>query len=478
MRHNGARHLLSMADLDRDDIEQILNLTGSFAEVGERSIPKVPALRGKTIAWVFYEDSTRTRLSFETAAKRLSADTMNFSVSSSSVNKGESLRDTIETITAMGIDGVVVRHRAAGAPHQVAQWTDASVINAGDGWHQHPTQALLDLYSATRHLGELDGKHVAIVGDINHSRVARSNAIGFAAMGAQVTLVGPPTLLPPSLDGWPVEVTHDLDAVIDDLDICYLLRMQLERQKQAVVPTLREYHHEYGLTSARADRLGAEALIMHPGPMNRGSRSRARSPTDPTRSSPSRSPTACRCAWRCCSCCWAPASSRSTSPQSAVDWRWRDGFDRDHQRHPGRRRRPAADLLIQNGVIAEVGEKLDGDTIIDADGLVVTPGFVDLQVHFREPGGEEAETIQTGSRGAALGGFTAVVVMPNTTPTIDSAAVVRQIHDLSIDALCEVVPSAAITVDRDGEALAPMAELVRSGVRMFTDDGVGVQDAA
>ena len=255
MRHNGARHLLSMADLDRDDIEQILNLTGSFAEVGERSIPKVPALRGKTIAWLFYEDSTRTRLSFETAAKRLSADTMNFSVSSSSVNKGESLRDTIETIAAMGIDGVVVRHRAAGAPQQVADWTDAAVINAGDGWHQHPTQALLDLYTATSHLGDLDGKHIAIVGDIKHSRVARSNAIGFATMGARVTLVGPPTLLPPSLDGWPVEVTHDLDAVIDDLDICYLLRMQLERQKQAVVPTLREYHHEYGLTSARADRL-------------------------------------------------------------------------------------------------------------------------------------------------------------------------------------------------------------------------------
>lgn len=269
MRRGATRHLLSMADLDRADIEQILNLTESFAEVGERSIPKVPALRGKTIAWVFYEDSTRTRLSFETAAKRLSADTMNFSVSSSSVNKGESLRDTIETIAAMGIDGVVVRHRAAGAPHQVAQWTDAAVINAGDGWHQHPTQSLLDLYTATRHLGDLDGKHIAIVGDIKHSRVARSNAIGFAAMGAKVTVVGPPTLLPPSLAGWPVDVTHDFDSVVEDLDICYLLRMQLERQNQAVVPTLREYHQEFGLTRARADRLG-DALIMHPGPMNRG----------------------------------------------------------------------------------------------------------------------------------------------------------------------------------------------------------------
>ncbi len=270
MMSRGPRHLLSMADLDRPDVEQLLTLTESFAEVGERSIPKVPALRGKTIAWLFYEDSTRTRLSFETAAKRLSADTMNFSVGSSSVNKGESLRDTVETIAAMGIDGIVVRHRAAGAPHRVADWVDASVINAGDGWHQHPTQCLLDLYTAQQHLGDLDGKHIAIVGDIKHSRVARSNAIGFSTMGARVTLVAPRTLLPSTLEGWPVEVTHDLDEVLDDLDMCYLLRMQLERQKQAVVPTLREYHTEYGLDVRRADRLGPDALIMHPGPMNRG----------------------------------------------------------------------------------------------------------------------------------------------------------------------------------------------------------------
>ncbi len=264
------RHLLSMADLDRDDIDRLLNLTESFAEVSERQIPKVPALRGKTIAWLFYEDSTRTRLSFETAAKRLSADTMNFSVGSSSVNKGESLRDTVETIAAMGVDGIVVRHRGAGAPHRITNWTDACVVNAGDGWHQHPTQSLLDIYTATRHLGSLEGRRVAIVGDIKHSRVARSNAIGFARMGADVTFVAPRTLLPASLEGWPVKVTHDLDEVIEDLDICYLLRMQRERQDDAVVPTLREFHEEYGLTTARADRLSPGSLIMHPGPMNRG----------------------------------------------------------------------------------------------------------------------------------------------------------------------------------------------------------------
>jgi len=270
-RHSaGPRHLLSMHDLDRGDIEHLLQQASLMAEVGDRPIPKTPALRGKTVAWLFYEDSTRTRLSFETAAKRLSADTMNFSVSSSSVKKGESLRDTVETLTAMGLDGIVVRHPSAGAPHQVAQWANCSVINAGDGWHQHPTQGLLDLYTATSHLGSLDGKRVAIVGDIRHSRVARSTAVGFATLGAHVTLVAPPTLLPPSLAGWPVEVTHDLDSVIDSIDVCYLLRMQLERQRQAVVPTLREYHHEFGLTSARADLLGSDALIMHPGPMNRG----------------------------------------------------------------------------------------------------------------------------------------------------------------------------------------------------------------
>ncbi len=264
------RHLLSMADLDRAEIEQILNLTETLAEVGERPIPKVPALRGKTIAWLFYEDSTRTRLSFETAAKRLSADTMNFSVNSSSVNKGESLRDTVEAITAMGIDGIVVRHPAAGVPQRVADWVDASVINAGDGWHQHPTQSLLDLYTARNHLGDLDGLHIAIVGDIKHSRVARSNVLGFAAMGATVTLVAPPTLLPASLAGWPATVTHNFDEVIDELDICYMLRMQRERQRQALVPSLREFHAEFGLDVGRADRLGDDVLIMHPGPVNRG----------------------------------------------------------------------------------------------------------------------------------------------------------------------------------------------------------------
>jgi aspartate carbamoyltransferase catalytic subunit len=263
-------HLLSIADLDREEIEELLRVTDTFVEVGRRPIPKVPALRGRTVVMLFFEDSTRTRLSFETAAKRLSADTMSFSVSSSSVNKGESVRDTIETIEAMGIDAVVVRHKSSGVPAQIARWTSASVINAGDGWHQHPTQALLDAYTARSHLGSLEGRRIALVGDIKHSRVARSNIEIFTALGAQVTLVAPRTLLPASTSAWPVQVSQDLDAVLPTVDVCYLLRMQQERMTEALVPTLREYTATYGLTSARADRMAEGAIIMHPGPMNRG----------------------------------------------------------------------------------------------------------------------------------------------------------------------------------------------------------------
>jgi len=265
------QHLLSIADLGgADGINEVLNLTDKFVEVSERQIPKVPALRGKTVVWLFYEDSTRTRLSFEQAAKRLSADTMNFSVSTSSVKKGESLRDTVLTIEAMGVDGIVVRHSSAGAPWRIAEWVGASVINAGDGWHEHPTQALLDSYTIRQHLGSIGGTRIAIVGDIKHSRVARSDVLAFTALGADVTLVAPPTLLPPSLDGWPVSASYDLDAVLPKCDVVYLLRMQRERMTEALIPSLREYTASYGLTRRRVDLLDERTLVMHPGPMNRG----------------------------------------------------------------------------------------------------------------------------------------------------------------------------------------------------------------
>jgi aspartate carbamoyltransferase catalytic subunit len=265
------KHLLSIADLGgRDGINEVLDVTDSFVEVSERQIPKVPALRGKTVVWLFYEDSTRTRLSFEQAAKRLSADTMNFSVSTSSVKKGESLRDTVLTIEAMGVDCIVVRHASAGAPWRIAEWVDASVINAGDGWHEHPTQALLDSYTIRQHLGSVGGTRTAIVGDIKHSRVARSDVLAFTALGADVTLVAPPTLLPASLDGWPVSVSYDLDVVLPKCDVVYLLRMQRERMTEALIPSLREYTASYGLTRRRVDLLDERTLVMHPGPMNRG----------------------------------------------------------------------------------------------------------------------------------------------------------------------------------------------------------------
>jgi len=265
------KHLLSIDDLDRAAIEELLDLSEHFREVTRREIPKVPALRGKVVVSLFYEDSTRTRISFETAAKRLSCDVMSFSVGSSSVQKGESLRDTVQTIEAMGIDALVIRHQAAGAPLRVASWVDAAVVNAGDGRHEHPTQALLDLLTLRHHRGpSLDGLRVAIVGDVRHSRVARSGVKALHALGAAVTLVGPPTLLPESLDGWPVTTSHDLDAVHPEVDVVYLLRIQRERQQEALFPSLREYTARYGLTAARAARLRPDALVMHPGPMNRG----------------------------------------------------------------------------------------------------------------------------------------------------------------------------------------------------------------
>ncbi|MCP5032673.1 MAG: aspartate carbamoyltransferase catalytic subunit [Actinomycetia bacterium] len=264
------KHLLSVADLGADELVDLLDLADNFAEVQARDIKKVPALRGKTIVLAFFEDSTRTRTSFDLAARRLSADVVNFSVSSSAVKKGESLRDTVETISAMQIDAIVVRHASSGVPRQLTAWTDASIVNAGDGWNQHPTQALLDCYTIRGSLGTLEGKRIAICGDINHSRVARSNVEAFTMLGAEVVLIGPRTLLPPSLDDWPVKVEADIDSVLGDLDVIYLLRIQSERLQSALLPSLAEYRARYGLTADRLRHVRPDALIMHPGPMNRG----------------------------------------------------------------------------------------------------------------------------------------------------------------------------------------------------------------
>lgn len=273
------RHLLSIEDLGRAGILEVLRESETFAEVASRPVPKVPALRGKTVALVFFEQSTRTRLSFEMAAKRLSADTLTFDFPSSSMAKGESLRDTLATVDALGVDAIVMRHRSSGTPVQASRWVEASVINAGDGQHEHPTQALLDVFTLREALRDreasqredLAGIRVSIVGDIRHSRVARSNVLALGALGAEVTLVAPDALLPISVEGWPiVGATSDLDAVIEKTDVCYLLRIQHERMVDAGVGELDDYRRDFGLTIERATRLGSDAFIMHPGPMNRG----------------------------------------------------------------------------------------------------------------------------------------------------------------------------------------------------------------
>jgi len=263
-------HLLTTEGLDRATLEELLADADEFSEVLNRPIPKVPALRGKTVATMFFEPSTRTKMSFDKAAKALSADTMAFSASTSSLSKGESLKDTALTVRAMGVDLMVVRHGATGAPWRLAEWLDIPIVNAGDGAHQHPTQALLDCLTIKQRFGSLDGLRIAIVGDIKHSRVARSDIFAMATLGAEVILVGPPTLLPLDTEGWPVKTTTDLDGVLETVDVVYLLRVQLERGGGSVFPSLPEYTARYGMTNERFSRLKDDAIVMHPGPMNRG----------------------------------------------------------------------------------------------------------------------------------------------------------------------------------------------------------------
>ena len=268
------RHLISAADLSRADALLILDTAEELASLADRPIKKLPTLRGRTVVNLFYEDSTRTRISFEAAAKRLSADVINFSAKGSSVAKGESLKDTALTLEAMGADAVVIRHGASGAAHRLAGWVRGSVLNAGDGTHEHPTQALLDAFTIRRRLKgagtALDGIRVTIVGDVLHSRVARSNVLLLSTLGAEVTLAAPPTLLPLAVDTWPCAVSYDLDTELPKSDVVMMLRVQQERMTAAYFPSVREYSRRYGLDAARMARLPEHAIVMHPGPMNRG----------------------------------------------------------------------------------------------------------------------------------------------------------------------------------------------------------------
>ena len=271
------RHLISAADLSRGDALLILDTAEELASLADRPIKKLPTLRGRTVVNLFFEDSTRTRISFEAAAKRLSADVINFSAKGSSVAKGESLKDTALTLEAMGADAVVIRHSASGAAHRLAGWVRGSVVNAGDGTHEHPTQALLDAFTIRRKLraasgrgAGLDGIRVTIVGDVLHSRVARSNVLLLSTLGAEVTLAAPPTLLPLAVDTWPCAVSYSLDTELPKSDVVMMLRVQQERMTAAYFPSVREYSRRYGLDAARMARLPDHAIVLHPGPMNRG----------------------------------------------------------------------------------------------------------------------------------------------------------------------------------------------------------------
>jgi aspartate carbamoyltransferase catalytic subunit len=275
------RHLLSTRDLHRDDAIGLLDIAEDMSDVQNREVKKLPTLRGKTVVNLFFEDSTRTRTSFEVAAKRLSADVINFSAKGSSVSKGESLKDTAQTLAAMGADGVVIRHSASGAPQVLAQsgWIDAGVVNAGDGTHEHPTQALLDAFTMRRRIHgdaargrDLDGVSVMIVGDVLHSRVARSNLWLLETLGAHVTFVAPATLVPVGASTWPVDIRYDLDAALAEVspDVVMMLRIQQERMNAAFFPTTREYARQWGLDDERLLALRPDSIVMHPGPMNRG----------------------------------------------------------------------------------------------------------------------------------------------------------------------------------------------------------------
>ncbi|MCX6444415.1 MAG: aspartate carbamoyltransferase catalytic subunit [Actinobacteria bacterium] len=270
------KHLLSIEDLSKADAINILDTAESLSAASDGVVKKLPTLRGRTVVNLFAEDSTRTRISFEAAAKRLSADVINFSAKGSSVSKGESLKDTAQTLQSMGADAVIIRHSASGAAHTLAEnkWMSGAVINAGDGTHEHPSQALLDAFTIRQNLShgnsDLAGLHVAIVGDILHSRVARSNVLLLTKLGAQVTLVAPPTLLPVGVDQWPVNISYDFDSIISEVDVVMMLRIQMERMSEMFFPNAREYSHYFALNTDRLARMKKTAIVMHPGPMNRG----------------------------------------------------------------------------------------------------------------------------------------------------------------------------------------------------------------
>ena len=473
------RHLLGISDLDRDDIERLLGTAATIARSLDREVKKLPALRGRLVVNLFYESSTRTLSSFDLAAKRLSADTMAVRSSGSSVDKGESLLYMLTDPCRIRPGRDRDQAPAHRCPRLVADATDpAHVVNAGDGKHQHPTQALLDLYTMREALGRLDGLHVAIVGDVLHSRVARSLIEALALVGARTTLVGPPTLIPRGIEQMGCEASSDIET-IDSADIVYVLRMQRERMLAgaAFVPSLREYAAEWGITS---QRLRPGQIVMHPGPMNRGVEIDPQVADSDVSLITEQVARGSSSAWRCSTTC-SPVG-RSTWPAA-----WRSHDPRLGRHAPGdsltirgaRVIDPTSDLdgafdvTIEDGIIVAIDPAVES-----ARGLVLAPAFVDPHVHLRVPGREDEETIASGTAAAAAGGYCAILAMPNTDPVVDSAAVLGALIEQAREDA--VIPTGFMDRSRrgsKGEELTEMAELARLGAAAFTDDGHPVVSA-
>ena len=485
-REAGRRHLLSVGDLERVDVERLLATAHSFALSQERDTKKLPTLRGRLVVNMFFESSTRTSSSFELAAKRLSADTMSMKASGSSVEKGESLKDTALTLSAYDPDVIVIRHAQIGAPQLVASVTEAHVVNAGDGKHQHPTQALLDLYTIQESLGRLEGVHVAIVGDVLHSRVARSLIQALRLVGASVVLVGPPPLLPAELG----EVSFDIET-IKDADVVYVLRMQRERMEEGAnyVPTLREYSAPL-VRDARAAAPGTEGDASRPDEPRRRDRPAGRRLGRRADRRPGS-----RRARRPDGRALRPADQRPGRRSRRPSWGWRDG------RAPVLVGKSGTDDLVVRGArVVDPTEGVDaildvrvdpgrsrrsasgldanGHRVVDGAGLVLAPAFIDPHVHLRTPGREDEETIATGTAAAAAGGYCAILAMPNTDPVVDSADVLRGLRARAeAEAEIPVGFTAAITIGQDGTQLTEMGELADAGAAAFTDDGRPVATA-
>ncbi len=464
MTANLGKDLTGLEHLTPEQIRLILDTAEPFKEVSERPIKKVPALRGKTIVNLFFEASTRTRISFEFAEKRLSADTVNVAATGSSVSKGETLVDTAKNLEAMRIDMVVIRHPSSGAASFLGQRIRSNVINAGDGKHEHPTQALLDLLTIRDKHGKIEGLKVCLVGDVLHSRVARSNIWGLTKLGAQVGVCGPHTLMPRGLEELGVRFFPRIEEAIEWADVLNVLRLQLERMEKGFIPSLREYYRVWGVTPERLERSPRPITIMHPGPMNRGVEIDSRVADGPHS-------------------VILDQVTNGVAVRMAVLYLLAGG--RPELADFGRPKRISLCVLVDRGgrelpiqadVVGKgVGPGLAapaGAEVRNVAGKIVAPGLVDVHVHMREPGNEDEETVASGARAAVAGGFTAVCAMPNTDPVTDNQAAVGFIVRQSVRAgLARVYPIGAVSVGQRGEKLAEFGEMVGAGAVAVSDDG-------